>query len=281
MEHKANSAVLSEAALRILEDWAGPWIEHDPDDLIFLIQNANFSDSIGTWSRLTEEVTRALGKRTPARGDDAKQILTRLLETDPLNTLDAVCRVVSSADFLDDTDQRSADALLGKIDALLKKLTLPYCIQDGRLRRLGNSYLRATAVTPARTIFSRSGFEAAKIEFDKALEDLDGGRFSDAIRKVSNAYESTLKVICKECAPDFKEGASAAALVTRLVDASVLPKYMKNIFEAVGSVSNQAGLRHGAEPGNGPIEDSDLAQFVVHLVATNVCFLMTLVPSKR
>lgn len=148
------------------------------------------------------------------------------------------------------------------------------------LVRVDNQVLHAEAVVPALTLLTRSGYEGAENEFQAAYKHYRAGEHRAAVVAANNAFESTLKAICKKRGWEHDNGATAGRLLKIVKDNGLYPDYLDKSFDqllaalasGLPTVRNEEGGHgQGAEVRETPAHVVALA---LHLAAAKILFLV-------
>jgi HEPN domain-containing protein len=148
------------------------------------------------------------------------------------------------------------------------------------LVRVDNQVLHTEAVVPALTLLTRPGYEGAENEFQSAYKHYRAGEHRAAVVAANNAFESTLKAICKKRGWEHDNGATAGRLLKIVKDNGLYPDYLDKSFDqllaalasGLPTVRNEEGGHgQGAEVRETPAHVVALA---LHLAAAKILFLV-------
>ena len=152
---------------------------------------------------------------------------------------------------------------------------------------MDSQFLHAQAIKPALALLHDSGFSGPADEFMRAFDHHRKGESKDAIADALKAFESTMKAICDARKWARPSNATAKPLMDILFLQGLVPAEMESHFGALRSAM-ESGLptlanrtsRHGQ--GAMPVEvPSHFAGYALHLVASNIVFLMECHKAKK
>ena len=161
-----------------------------------------------------------------------------------------------------------------------------YQYAEGKIVPVASSFVHSQVVEPALTLLHGQGFEGARDEFMQAFAHLRRGDTKSAIVEALKAFESTMKAICTQKGRGWEYDAGKATakdLIAILLKQGLIPASLETQFanfrglleSGVPTVRNKNG-GHGQGPD--PIEvPRELAEYAIHLTASNIVFLVGLV----
>ena len=116
-----------------------------------------------------------------------------------------------------------------------------YCYESNQIIRVDNQHIHSKVIRPAINLISDPMFKTTNKEFLSAHEHYRKGNYKPCLIECSNAFESTLKIICEsngwKC--DRKKPASKDLLDT-VYKNNLLPVHARSFFDSV-----RGGLEHG------------------------------------
>lgn len=113
----------------------------------------------------------------------------------------------------------------------------------------------------------------------QAFDHFKAGEHRDAITDANNAFESTLKAICKKRKWKFDSNARASDLLKVVRNNGLFPAYLDKSFDQLAATlksglpeirNNEGAHGQGAELTETP---EYVAAYAIHLAATNILFL--------
>jgi len=154
--------------------------------------------------------------------------------------------------------------------------------EGGKIIRVGSTYIHSEIVKPALSLLSVKKFQGACEEYLKAHDNYKHGYNEECIRECSNAFESVLKIICKEKEWIYKETDAAKKLIQICFDNDLIPSFTQNQFTSlqnllesgVPTIRNKQG-GHGQGPQLRKVGD-EMTKYALNLTGTNMIFLVEL-----
>ncbi len=234
---------------------------------------------------------RGVFELVPGSKSEQDAVVEYLQEAETLPALDAIELIFS---FVDDEPFRSLgehrrresamytepDAAIDKLNRAFRRHDLGYFFTGGMIVRIDNTFMHAEVVEPAIALLHEAEFEGASDEFLSAHRHYRRGEFKDAITDANNAFESTLKTICRKRGISISGKEKTEQLVDMVVRV-LIPSHMQTYFDGLRSAmkglpvlrNNTAGAAHGQ--GETPQDVVDhAASFALHLTAANIVFLI-------
>ena len=176
--------------------------------------------------------------------------------------------------------RETADEAIKELNERFKLAGVGYQFEDGYILRIDSELIHTEIVKPALQYLNEEGFEGPRDEFMSAHTHYRKGETKDAIVDANNAFESTLKSICKQRGWEYQSGDSASRLIRVVRDQGLLPDYLDNSFDQLAATlkSGLPKLR-GEEGSHGqgaiPSETPDyVAAYALHLAAAQILFLV-------
>ena len=179
-----------------------------------------------------------------------------------------------------------ADKAIAELNYRLKEHGLGYEFTGGQLIKKSNELIHQEITKPALTLLHNKKFKGAEDEFLKAFEEYKNGNNKDALMNAQRAFESTLKCICKEKKIKYREEDTSRPLIKHLIDGGVSPSYQDSYMNNLEQVlSGGLPTLRNKEAGHGQgdeikIVDNSLVEYAIHLAATNIVYLISLVNKK-
>ena len=173
----------------------------------------------------------------------------------------------------------TADEAIEELNVRFRRAGVGYRFEDGQIIRIDSELIHSEVVKPALRYLQQRGFEGPREEFLKAHTHFRNGEMKDAVTNANNAFESTLKTICKQRKWQYPQGATASNLLNIVRENGLLPNYLDNSFDqlvatlksGLPKVRNEQG-GHGQGPT--PRETPEyVAAYALHLAAAKILFL--------
>ncbi len=181
------------------------------------------------------------------------------------------------------------DPFQGAIDELnlrFRQHSLGYECSNGEIIPKTNEVMHQTVIKPALMLLSDERFRGAEEEYLLAFEHLKKGTNKDAILNAGKAFESVMKVICKNLGYPFSENDAAKKLVETLKTNSFFPSYLEsNLNHLCALIEEGAPVVRNKESGHGQGGDvksttNEYVEFVLNTVASNIVFIYKIFKRK-
>ncbi len=154
-----------------------------------------------------------------------------------------------------------------------------YQYVGGQLIRVDSQFVHAEIVEPAVALLHEAQFRGPSDEFMRAHGHYRHGRNKDAIRDTLNAFESTMKAICKVRGWTCDPNAPAKKLINTVLAEGLIPPSLQSQFaqlasllEGLATVRNKMG---GHGQGSDVVEvPPHFAAYALNLAAVNIVLLV-------
>ena len=175
---------------------------------------------------------------------------------------------------------QSPEDAISELNRRFRQHNLGYQYNNGQIVRVDSGFIHTEVVVPALSLLSDLDFQGAEEEFRNAHKHYRKQEYKDAIVDALNAFESTMKTICKKSGWSYKERDTAKDLISVMFKNELIPNYLTTYFEhlrlllqrGVPNVRNETSA-HGQ--GELSIDVPDyLASYVLHLTASNIVLLV-------
>ena len=103
------------------------------------------------------------------------------------------------------------------------------------------SVIQQEAVEPALRILGHPSYSAANQQFRKALDDYRQGRYDSCTVHCNNAFESSLKALCKKNKWKFREQDTAGTLAKQVVRELGLDTGVEKLLVGIPIIRNNTG----------------------------------------
>nr|WP_285851895.1 hypothetical protein [Sporosarcina luteola] len=166
-----------------------------------------------------------------------------------------------------------------KINQKFKQNSLGYEIVNNQLIRIDNQFIHSEVVIGAINLLVEESFTSVSDEFLKAHEHYKEGNYKDSIVSCGRAFESVMKVICKELNYPYKPNDTASPLISLLLKNEFIPLYLQNQFTGLNNtLVNSVPTLRNKNGGHGDIDvnviPDSIVRYTLNLCATNIVFLV-------
>ncbi len=172
------------------------------------------------------------------------------------------------------------DQAIEELNQRFKEHGVGYQFESGEIIRLDSTYTHAEIVKPVLTILSNKKFKGANEEYLKAHGHYRHGRNKECLTECLKAFESVIKIICKEKGWQYKETDTAKTLIQICFQNQLVPTFTQNQFTSlqnllesgIPTIRNKLG---GHGQGQVPQKVNDeMTRYGLNLAGTNILFLV-------
>lgn len=142
-----------------------------------------------------------------------------------------------------------------------------------RLVRVEEEVTFTEAVAPALSVLSGRDYEAANLEFRDALDEYRKGVYGDCLVKCGSAFESVLKVMCKQNGWRFDEKDTASPLLKTVLSHTKLESFFEQPLIVIATLRNRLSTAHGGGAAARSVE-RHVAQYAITTTAAAIVLLV-------
>ena len=173
-----------------------------------------------------------------------------------------------------------ASEAINELNKRFSRAAVGYQFDAGRIFRIDSEMIHAEIIRPALRYLYQEGFDGPRDEFLRAHTHYRNGEMKDAIIDANNAFESTLKTICKQRCWEYPNGARASDLIGIVRGNGLLPTYLEKSFDQLAAtlksglpkVRGEEGAHgQGVAPRKTP---RYVAAYALHMAAAKILFLV-------
>lgn len=222
---------------------------------------------------------------------DQKQLLNFLLETQDIekviDVIDITFRYVDKIikqDFNQYIEysvvKLNPQDAISELNERFKENGIGYSFDGGEIIRVDSTYVHSEITKPTILLLSNNKFKGANEEYLKAHEHYRHGRNKECLAECLKAFESTMKVICKEKSWTFSDTDTAKKLIQICFQNNLVPAFSQNQFTSlqnllesgIPTIRNKLGGHgQGAIPQK---VDDEMTRYGLNLTGTNIIFLV-------
>ena len=234
----------------------------------------------------TEYGVRGLGHVLSKPDEAVKKLLTETGNTDEvLDVVEVAFQFLERAVLSFYSSPENADMTIAKqkileLNTRFKEHGVGYQYEAGYIIRIDSQYVHSKAMKPALNLISDPTYQFVNTEFLAAHKHYRKKDYKECVQACSNAFESTLKIICDSKGWQYTEKATAATLVNIVFEKGMLPTHKKSFFDGV-----RGGLEHGVPTtrnkmsahglGNKELPVPDyMAEYMLNLTASGILLLI-------
>jgi hypothetical protein len=171
------------------------------------------------------------------------------------------------------------DAIL-ELNERFKENGIGYSFDGSEIIRVDSTYVHSEITKPVIALLWNNKFKGANEEYLKAHEHYRQGRNKECLTECLKAFESTMKVICKEKGWTYNQTDSAKKLIQTCFQNGLVPTFTQNQFTSlqnllesgIPTIRNKLGGH-----GQGQIPqtvDDEMTRYGLNLAGTNIIFLV-------
>jgi hypothetical protein len=178
------------------------------------------------------------------------------------------------------TVKLSPDDAIAELNERFKENGIGYSFDGGEIIRIDSTYTHTEITKPVISLLHSNKFKGANEEYLKAHEHYRHGRNKECLAECLKAFESTMKVICKEKGWIYNETDTAKKLIQVCFQNGLVPTFTQNQFTSlqnllesgIPTIRNKLG---GHGQGQTPQKvDDEMTRYGLNLTGTNIIFLV-------
>lgn len=203
------------------------------------------------------------------------------------NIFDMKLRNVNPESQYEYDSGKAVDNAITELNYRFKQHNLGYEFINSQIIRIDHTIMHKNIVKPMLKLLYEEGFEGAEEEIREAYEKRRNNDNKNAILYAGKSFESTMKTICDKMSYPYDKNKDTAQKLINILESNgfypiYLSSYLTNIRTTLETglpvVRNKlAGHGQGVQVVNIPDE---MADYALHLAATNILFLVRLYKSK-
>lgn len=247
-----------------------------------------------TYEFIHETICREYGVFRLGKGYDEshqEQVLNYLLQTENTEeviditelTFKYIDRIIRErfSEFRHYTQPKiEPDDAISELNDRLKEHGVGYSFTGGEILRIDSTYIHKEITKPTISLLNSRKFKGANEEYLKAHEHYRHGRNKECLTECLKAFESTIKVICKEKGWAFNQTDTAKKLIQICFQNGLVPTFTQNQFTSlqnllesgIPTIRNKLG---GHGQGQTPQKvDDEMTRYGLNLTGSNIIFLI-------
>jgi hypothetical protein len=221
---------------------------------------------------------------------DEEQIINYFLQTKNIDEfLDIVelcfkCMELIKKDFQSYTYavkvKLTPNEAIEELNQRFKEHSVGYQFDGGQIIRIDSTYIHSEITKPSISLLQNSKFAGANEEYLKAHDYYKDGKNKECLTECLKAFESTMKIICKEKGWVYNETDTASKLINVCFEQNLIPSFSQNQFSSlkqllttgIPTLRNKLG-GHGQGQVPQTVDDG-IARYGLNLTGTNIIFLI-------
>ena len=174
----------------------------------------------------------------------------------------------------------SPDEALQELNDRFKESAIGFQYENGDLIRVDSTYTHSEIVKPVISLLANMSFAGASEEYLKAHEHYRHGRNKECLTECLKAFESCMKIICKEKGWQYNPNDTSKRLIQICLQNELVPSFMQtqissfqNLLESgIPTIRNKLG---GHGQGQTPQKvDDEMTRYALNLTGSNIIFLV-------
>ncbi|MFN0048427.1 MAG: STM4504/CBY_0614 family protein [Cytophagales bacterium] len=172
------------------------------------------------------------------------------------------------------------DEAILELNERFKENSIGYSFDGSEIIRVDSTYAHSEITKPTIALLRNNKFKGANEEYLKAHEHYRHGRNKECLSECLKAFESTMKIICKEKGWIYNQTDTANKLIQICFQNGLIPTFTQNQFTSLQNllVSGIPTIRNklgGHGQGQTPqIVDDEITRYGLNLSGTNIIFLI-------
>jgi hypothetical protein len=172
------------------------------------------------------------------------------------------------------------DQAITELNERFKQHGVGYSYDGGEIIKVDSTYIHSEIAKPTISLLWNNKFQGANEEYLKAHEHYRHGRNKECLTDCLKAFESTLKIICKEKGWAFNQTDTSKKLIQICFQNNLVPSFTQNQFTSlqnllesgIPTIRNKLG---GHGQGQIPQKvDDEMTRYGLNLTGTNIIFLV-------
>jgi hypothetical protein len=167
-----------------------------------------------------------------------------------------------------------------ELNERFKEHGVGYQFDGGEIIKLDSTYTHSEIVKPVIALLWNKKFLGANEEYLKAHEHYRHGRNKEALAEGLKAFESTMKIICKEKGWAYNQTDPAKKLIQICFQNNLVPSFTQNQFTSlqnllesgIPTIRNKLG-GHGQGQELQKVDD-EMTRYGLNLTGANIIFLV-------
>lgn len=169
---------------------------------------------------------------------------------------------------------------ISELNERFKENAVGYSFDGGEIIRVDSTYIHSEITKPTISLLHNKKFDGASEEYLKAHEHYRHGRNKECLTECLKAFESTMKVICKEKGWTYNPTDTSKKLIQICFQNGLVPTFTQNQFTSlqnllesgIPTIRNKLG---GHGQGQTPQKvDNVMTRYGLNLTSTNIIFLV-------
>lgn len=174
-----------------------------------------------------------------------------------------------------------ADNAIDELNNRFKEHGIGFQFVENEVIRVDSELLHVETVKPALKLLNQQNYQGAQQEFLSAYEHYRNGKYKESLNDCLKSFESTMKAICDMRKWQYKQNATAKALIQICFNNDLVPQFWQQQLSSLRSML-ESGVPTGRNKlgghgqGTTPVTVPDyLVAYMLHMTASTLVFLTT------
>jgi hypothetical protein len=221
---------------------------------------------------------------------DETQVLDYLLQTksndEVLDIIElsfkCIEKIVNENEYYTDATKVniSPSEAIEELNHRFKEHGIGYQFDGGEIIKVDSTFIHSEITRPTINLLWNETFLGANEEYMKAHEHYRHGRNKECLSECLKAFESTIKIICKEKGWAFNQNDPAKKLIQVCFQNNLVPVFTQNQFTSlqnllesgIPTIRNKLG-GHGQGQNLQKVDD-EMTRYGLNLTGSNIIFLI-------
>lgn len=178
------------------------------------------------------------------------------------------------------TTEINPEEAIAELNGRFKEHGFGFQFEANEIIKVDSSYVHSEIVKPTINLIWNNRFSGANEEYLKAHEHYRHGRNKECLTECLKAFESTMKIICKEKEWTYSDKDTSKKLINICFQNELIPSFTQNQFTSlrnllesgVPTIRNRLG---GHGQGQVPkTVDDEMTRYALNLTGSNIIFLI-------
>jgi hypothetical protein len=129
--------------------------------------------------------------------------------------------------------EASPDEAIEELNQRFKENAIGFQYEQGDIIRVDSTYVHSEIVKPALSLLWNTKFDGANEEYLKAHDHYRHGRNKECLTECLKAFESSMKIICKEKGWALNQNDTAKKLIQTCFQNNLVPSFTQNQFTSL------------------------------------------------
>ncbi|TMO24146.1 hypothetical protein CWC28_18590 [Pseudoalteromonas sp. S4492] len=187
--------------------------------------------------------------------------------------------IAKEIEEVDSYKQISHDDKIKTLNERFKENGVGFTFEENQLIRIDSKLLHKEVIQPTLKLLNSSGYEVIQDYYLKAYDHFRTKKYNEAIIECNKAFESTMKVICKQQFWELKGHETASKLIDICLKNELIPNYWQTQLSSLKSMlsSGIPNIRNKYSHGDDQLKEQapeELVSYILHSTGSTIIFLI-------